>query len=78
MALFHCDRPTTQPKGKQNCVRPGGLELASIEGHNPLGHSEEARQVGGQPAQAGDMGDSGAQRQIVLDGAACGPQEKKD
>lgn len=49
---------------------PGGLELASIEGHSPLGHSEEAGQVGGQPAQAGDTGENEAQRQIVLDGAA--------
>lgn len=41
------------------------LELASIEGHNPLGHTKEARHVGGQPAQARGVGDNRAQRQIV-------------
>lgn len=51
-------------------LRPGGLELACVEGHDPLGHSEEARQVGGQPAQAGGLGENRTQRQNILDGAA--------
>lgn len=53
------------------------LELASVESHNPLGHTKEARQVGGQPAQSRGVGDNRAQRQIVPDGAACGQQEEK-
>ena len=58
-------------------MRPAGLELASIEGQDPFGHPEKPRQVGGQPAQVGDMGEGGAQRQIILDRAACGPKEKE-
>lgn len=70
---------TTSPEREQSYdVRPGGSELASVEGHNPLGHTEGARQVGGQPAQAGAMGEDRAQRQIVLDGAACEPQEEEE
>lgn len=51
------------------------LEFAGVEGDNPLGHTEEARQVGGQPSQAGDMREDVAQRKIVFDRAAWDQQK---
>lgn len=70
VARLHGDRLTTQSEGKQSGVQPGQLELAGVQGHKPLGHSEEAGQEGGHPAQAGDVGENRAHRQVVLDGAA--------